>query len=79
MSVDFKFYWFFDLFYIVRFWVVYVLRVDVWELVYVLNRDMMEVGVQGGYYVVRGVNCLGKESDVVIVYVDDIYVGVVGK
>lgn len=45
VSVDFKFYWFFDLFYIVRFWVVYVLRVDVWELVYVLNRDMMEVGV----------------------------------
>lgn len=78
-SADFKLYWSSDSSHTVRSWAVYVLRADVWELVHVLNRDTMEVGVQGGYYAVRGVNRLGKESDAVTVHVDDIYVGVVGK
>lgn len=78
-SADFKLHWSPDLSHTVRSWAVYALRADVWELVHVLNRDTTEVGVQGGYYAVRGANRLGKESDAVTVHVDDIYVGVVGK
>ena len=78
-SADYRIHWAGDSSGSVRSWAIYSLRADVWELTSVLNRDTLEFAAHPGYYAVRSVNRLGKESDAVTLHVGDITVGVVGK
>ncbi|XP_061177981.1 glycosyl hydrolase YngK-like [Saccostrea echinata] len=78
-SADSKLHWSSDSSNTVRSWAVYTFKADVWELLKVLDRDTLQLSVPAGYYAMRGVNRLGKESEAVVIHVNGVSVSVVGK